>query len=68
MVVGLKIVSWGVSTLGVSGPKTAMELGQKTCLTSSARAASRTLNRPLILTSQALAGFFSPVADRIAAK
>lgn len=52
---------------GELGPNTAIEEGQNTLLNFSSRAISNTFKRPCIFRFQASEGFFSPVADKIAA-
>ena len=67
MVVGLRIVSWGVFSLGVEGPNAAIELGTIILVNSCSLAISRVLYRPFMFTLYANWGCFSPTADRIAA-
>ena len=64
-VVGFWIVSLGVGSLGVSSPKAAMELGATTRSRPFSAAASRTLWRPLMLTSWARRLSPSATADSI---
>ncbi len=68
MVLGVKTVSWGVFSLGVSVPKAAMLLGWKILLINSSLATSRTFLNPLMFTFHARSGFISPVALRMAAR
>ncbi len=67
IVLGFSTVSWGVLSLGVSGPKAAMELGTKTLTISRSLADSKMLYVPFMLTSHANQGLLSPAAERIAA-
>ena len=68
MVVGSIDVCWGVFSLGVVGPKTAIELAQNTFFTFSSTLRSRMVLTARRFTSQATSGFCSPVADRTAAR
>ena len=61
------IVSCGVSSAGVVGPKAAIELGQNTLSSLCVRASSSTLSRPVMFRFQAHCGCFSPLADSAAA-
>ena len=67
IVLGRWMVSWGVKSCGVSGPKEPMELGVKTAQPVS-RATSRTLNRPPTPMCQANWGLTSATALSRAAK
>lgn len=68
MVVGYKIVSTGVFSLGNrSPPKAAILLGRK-ILQSKSRAILRPCTAPKTFTSMARSGFFSPAADKIPAR
>jgi hypothetical protein len=61
------MVSWGVGSRGVVGPKAAMEEGVKRAAPVS-RAASRRVMSPPRFTRYASWGFFSPTAERRAAR
>ena len=56
------------ATFGEVGPNTAMLLGQYTLCRFSSRAMSSTFSRLCMFRFQARPGFFSPVADRMAAR
>ena len=64
---GRWMVSCGVPTCGVSGPKEPMEEGVNTA-TPFSRAISRILSRPFIWMSHARSGFRSATADSNAAR
>src|SRR5690606_27605425 len=67
-VLGSITVYCGVFTFGEWGPKTAIELGQKTFRTPYSRDRSNTFNSPLMFRSHAWRGYLSPVADSMAAR
>ena len=64
---GSIMVCCGQFIFGDDGPNTAILLGQYTLVRFSSFAISSTFNNDCIFKCQARGGFFSPVADKIAA-
>ena len=61
------MVCCGVFIFGDVGPKAAIELGQYTCLMCFSFAKSNTASNDVIFKDHAFCGYFSAVADNIAA-